>query len=178
MKIIAFAGSNSSYSINKKLATYAASLFENPDTEILDLNDYELPLFSVDREEVLGRPQLAQDFLAKIGSADLLILSLAENNGNYSAAFKNAFDWASRIRNDVFQDKPMLLMATSPGRRGGRSVLDIALANLPHYGGNIKADFALPQFYDHFDLENGVISYEECDSVLKDIVKELKKSFE
>src|SRR6476660_5379203 len=123
MKIIAFAGSNSSHSINKKLVTYAASLFNNQDTEILALPYYLLPLFSVDREEVLGRPQLAQDFLAKIGSADLLLVSLAENNGNYSAAFKNMFDWASRIRNDVFQDQPMLLMATSPGRRGGRRVL-------------------------------------------------------
>jgi chromate reductase len=176
MKIIAFAGSNSSHSINKKLATYTASLFDNDDTEILDLNDYELPLFSVDREQVLGRPQLAQDFLDKIGSADLLILSLAENNGNYSSAFKNAFDWASRIRNDVFQDKPMLLMATSPGRRGGRSVLDIAQNNLPRYGGNIKAEFSLPQFYEHFDLDKGVISSEECDGLLRETVNALKLS--
>jgi chromate reductase, NAD(P)H dehydrogenase (quinone) len=176
MKIIAFAGSNSPHSINKKLVTYAASLFDNPDTEILDLNDYELPLFSVDREEVLGRPQLAQDFLAKIGSADLILLSLAENNGNYSAAFKNAFDWASRVRNDVFQDKPMLLMSTSPGRRGGRSVLDIAQANLPRYGGNIIAEFSLPQFYEHFDLEKGVISNQECVDALQTIVKQVKVS--
>ncbi len=176
MKIIAFAGSNSSHSINKKLATYAASLFNNRNTEILDLNDYELPLFSVDREEALGRPQLARDFLEKIGSADLVILSLAENNGNYSAAFKNAFDWASRIRNDVFQDKPMLLMATSPGRRGGRSVLDIAQANLPRYGGNIKAEFSLPQFYENFDLEKGVILSEEFDMALRQIVLQLQRS--
>lgn len=174
MKIIAFAGSNSSKSINKQLATYAASLFASSNTEVIDLNDYELPLFSIDREAVLGRPQLAQDFLKKIGSADLLVVSLAENNGNYSAAFKNIFDWASRIRNDVFQDKPMLLMATSPGRRGGRSVLDIAQNNLPRYGGNIKAEFSLPQFYENFNSEKGLISSEECDGELKKIVRTLK----
>jgi NAD(P)H-dependent FMN reductase len=176
MKIIAFAGSNSSHSINKKLVTYTASLFEGDDAEILDLNDYELPLFSVDREAVLGRPQLAQDFLDKIGSADLLILSLAENNGNYSTAFKNIFDWASRIRNDVFQDKPMLLMATSPGRRGGRSVLDIAQNNLPRYGGNIKAEFSLPQFYEHFDLDKGVIASDECNELLRKTIDEVKSA--
>jgi NAD(P)H-dependent FMN reductase len=176
MKIIAFAGSNSSHSINKKLVTYTASLFEGDDAEILDLNDYELPLFSVDREAVLGRPQLAQDFLDKIGSADLLILSLAENNGNYSTAFKNIFDWASRIRNDVFQDKPMLLMATSPGRRGGRSVLDIAQNNLPRYGGNIKAEFSLPQFYEHFDLDKGVIASDECNKLLRKTIDEVKSA--
>lgn len=170
MKIIAFAGSNSSKSINKKLATYATSLFENANVEILDLNDYELPLFSVDREAVLGHPSLAQDFLDKITSADLLVVSLAENNGNYSAAFKNLFDWCSRIRTDVFQDKPMLLMATSPGRRGGRSVLDIAQSNLPRYGGNIKAEFSLPLFNEAFDVAKGVISDANKDAELKSIV--------
>ena len=171
MKIIAFAGSNSSTSINKKLVTYAASLFENADVEILDLNDYELPLFSVDREKVLGQPQLAQDFLAKIGSADLVLLSLAENNGNYSSAFKNNFDWASRIRNDVFQGKSMFLMATSPGGRGGKSVLEIAQNNLPRYGANIKAVFSLPSFYQNFDVENHKIGNEELDNQLKATIR-------
>lgn len=34
MKIIAFGGSNSQQSINKLLATYASSLFENADVEV------------------------------------------------------------------------------------------------------------------------------------------------
>ena len=171
MKIIAFAGSNSSRSINKKLVTYAASLFENADSEILDLNDFELPLFSVDREDVLGQPQLALDFRQKLGSADIILLSLAENNGNYSSAFKNIFDWCSRIENNVFQDKPMLLMATSPGKRGGKSVLEIAQNNLPRYGGNVKAIFSLPSFNDNFDIGSGMISNGELDNQLKEIIR-------
>ncbi|GEP51193.1 FMN reductase [Flavobacterium noncentrifugens] len=172
MKIIAFAGSNSTKSINKKLATYATSLFENAQTEILDINDYEMPLFSVDREAVLGHPQLAQDFLDKLASADYIVVSLAENNGNYSAAFKNLFDWCSRIRNDVFQQKPMLLMATSPGGRGGKRVLEIAEAAFPRYGGDIRATFSLPAFYENFDVENGKISNAEFDQQLRQIVKD------
>jgi len=105
MKIIAFGGSNSKNSINKKLATYASSLFVNASVEILDLNDYALPLFSVDLEKEIGQPQLAKDFLDKIASADFLVVSLAENNGNYSAAFKNLFDWSSRHAKEVFQQK-------------------------------------------------------------------------
>ncbi len=50
----------------KQLVTYAAGLIERSDVEVLDLNDYELPLFSVDREDELGQPELAQDFLEKI----------------------------------------------------------------------------------------------------------------
>ncbi|RYX80586.1 NADPH-dependent FMN reductase, partial [bacterium] len=41
MKIIAFAGSSSKNSINKKLAIYTSSLFKDADVEVLDLNDYE-----------------------------------------------------------------------------------------------------------------------------------------
>jgi len=174
MKIIAFAGSNSTKSINKKLATYATSLFDNAQTEILDINDYEIPLFSVDREAVLGHPQLAQDFLDKLAFADYIVLSLAENNGNYSAAFKNLFDWCSRIRNDVFQQKPMLLMATSPGGRGGKRVLEIAEAAFPRYGGDIRATFSLPTFYENFDVENNKISNAEFDQQLRQTVKDFE----
>jgi len=167
MKIIAFAGSNSSKSINKKLATYASSLFENAAVEILDLNDYEMPLFGVDIEVGIGQHVLAKAFLAKISQADILVVSMAENNGNYSVAFKNVFDWCSRIGAKVFQDKPMLLMATSPGARGGASVLEIAKNAFPRYGAQIKASFSLPSFNDNFDIQKGIINNEILDSELK-----------
>ncbi|HMW47882.1 MAG TPA: NAD(P)H-dependent oxidoreductase, partial [Cellvibrionaceae bacterium] len=79
MKIIAFAASSSRQSINKQLITYAAGLLQGVEVEILDLNDYELPLFSVDREAQLGHPQLAKDFLAKIAASQGLIISFAEH---------------------------------------------------------------------------------------------------
>jgi chromate reductase len=170
MKIIAFGGSPSENSINKKLATYAAHLFENAEVEVLDLNDFEMPLFSVDIEKNIGQHELAKAFLAKMEEADFLVVSLAENNGNYSAAFKNVFDWCSRITVKVFQEKPMLLMATSPGGRGGASVLEIAKNAFPRYGANIKATFSLPDFNDNFDVENGRISNPELDNQLKEIV--------
>jgi NAD(P)H-dependent FMN reductase len=171
MKIIAFAGSNSQNSINKKLATYTASIFGNAEVEVLDLNDFQMPLFSVDIEKHVGQHPLAKAFLDKIASADILVVSLAENNGNYSVAFKNVFDWCSRISAKVFQDKPMLLMVTSPGGRGGASVLEIAKNAFPRYGAIIKATFSLPSFNDNFDIENGKISNEELDGKLKEIVK-------
>jgi NAD(P)H-dependent FMN reductase len=46
MKILAFGASSSKTPLIKKLATYAASLFENGEVEILDLNEYQMPLFS------------------------------------------------------------------------------------------------------------------------------------
>ena len=171
MNIITFGASNSKNSINKKLATYAASLFENANVEVLDLNDYEMPLFGVDVEKTIGQHLLAKQFLEKISNADLLVISLSENNGNYSVAFKNVFDWCSRITGKVFQEKPMLLMATSPGMRGGTNVLEIAKNAFPFYGGNIKATFSLPSFDANFDINMGTISNAELDMQLKEIVK-------
>ncbi|MCV9926951.1 NAD(P)H-dependent oxidoreductase [Flavobacterium sp. LS1R49] len=171
MKIIAFAGSNSQHSINKKLATYAANQFNNAEVEVLDLNDFAMPLFSVDVEKEIGQHPKAKAFLEKISSADILVISLAENNGNYSSAFKNVFDWCSRIQKEIFQHKPMLLMATSPGARGGGFVLEIAKNAFPRYGGEIKASFSLPSFNVNFDVEENKISNTELDKELKDIIK-------
>ncbi|MDR7210940.1 NAD(P)H-dependent oxidoreductase [Flavobacterium piscis] len=171
MKIIAFAGSNSQQSINKRLASYAASLFENAQVEVLDLNDFEMPLFSVDIEKEIGQHEKAKSFLKKIENADILVVSLAENNGNYSVAFKNVFDWCSRITKEVFHQKPMLLMATSPGPRGGALVLEIAKNAFPRFGTEIKATFSLPSFNANFDLEENKISNIVLDKELKDIIK-------
>ena len=166
-KIIAFAASSSSRSINKQLVSYAASLLADVEAEILDLNDYELPLFSVDREDQLGQPDLAQAFLQKIENCDGIIISFAEHNGCYSAAYKNIFDWASRIKPKVYQDKPMLLLATSPGGRGGKSVLELALSQIPRFGGQVKASFSVPLFAENFDADSGTISNAKIDAQLR-----------
>lgn len=160
MKIIAFGGSTSAQSINKKLATYVSSLFSGNDVEILDLNDFEVPLFSVDIEAKQGHPTAAKEFVEKIGSADLLIISLAEHNGSYTAAFKNLFDWCSRIESNTFQNKPMFLMATSPGARGGKGVLEAANTRFPFHAGNIVTTFSLPEFYKNFNEDDGITNPE------------------
>lgn len=157
-KIIAFGASSSKTSINKQLATHTALQFENADVEILDLNDYEMPIFSSDKENDNGIPQLAHDFYNKLGSADLIIISFAEHNGAYSSAFKNIFDWISRINAKTFQHKKTLLMATSPGERGGSSVLEIAKSRFPFQGADVIGTFSLPNFYENFDTVSGIIN--------------------
>ena len=166
-KIIAFGASSSKSSINKQLATYTANQFQNASVEILDLNDYEMPIFSVDKEKENGIHPLAQEFYSKLGSADLILISFAEHNGNYSSAFKNILDWTSRINAKTFQEKPMLLLATSPGARGGSSVLDIATKRFPFQGGIVKGSFSLPSFYENFDAEKGITNEELKNQLLE-----------
>ena len=159
-KIIAFGASSSKTSINKHLAIYAANLFKSATVEVLDLNDYEMPIFSVDKEKESGIPQLAHDFFTKIGSADLIVISFAEHNGSYSAAFKNIFDWSSRINAKTFQEKPTLLLSTSPGPRGGLTVLEIVKNRFPFQGAIVKGSFSLPSFHQNFEAEKGIINNE------------------
>ena len=176
MKIIAFAASSSRQSINKQLVTYAANLVAGAEVEVLDLNDYELPLFSVDKEQQLGQPQLAQDFLAKLTQADAIIISFAEHNSSYSAAYKNLFDWCSRINNKPFMGKPMVLLATSPGARGGASVLETALASAPRFNGIVKASLSIPSFNDNFDSAAGKLTNSVLDAKLLEAVNSLLQS--
>ena len=171
--VIAFAASSSSRSINKRLVTWASGLLEGAEVEILDLNDYELPLFSVDREDRLGQPQAAQAFLRKITDCDGIIVSFAEHNGAYSAAYKNLYDWVSRIQPKVYRDKPMVLLSTSPGGRGARSVMELAQRQIPRFGGEIKASVSVPSFGENFDTEAGEISNPEIAAQIEEAVNKL-----
>ena len=172
-RVVAFAASNSSRSINRQLVTCACGMLEGAQAEILDLNDYELPLFSVDREDALGQPEAARAFLQKLNDADGLVISFAEHNGAYSAAYKNLYDWISRIQPKVYQDKPMVLLSTSPGGRGGKSVLELALSQIPRFGGQVMASVSLPSFPENFDTAAGKISNPEFASQVEGAVSEL-----
>ena len=66
MKIVAFAGSNSTTSINKQLVTYASSLLTDRDVEILDFNDYYIPTYSIDIEKEEGFSEDINAFYAKL----------------------------------------------------------------------------------------------------------------
>jgi len=165
--IIAFGGSNSVNSINKKLAAHAASQVNDAEVTVLDLNDFELPMYGIDLENEHGIPDTAHKFLEHIKTCDGIIVSLAEHNGAYASVFKNLFDWMSRIDGKLWSEKPMLLMATSPGGRGGATVLEIAKGRFQYMGGNIVADFSLPSFNDNFS-KNGIIN--------KDLAKSYEKA--
>lgn len=174
MKIIAFAGSTSKQSINKKLVTWVSTFFYEHDIEILDLNNYDVTVFSVDKQDENGFPPEIIRFSKKLAEADLILLSLAEHNGAYTAAFKNTLDWVSRIPDTtVFHDKPIFLMATSPGKRGGSSVLEIASNRFQFNGGKIIETFSLPSFNDNFEEGKG-ITHDEILYSLSQKIKSVK----
>ena len=173
-KVITIGGSSSRNSINKLLAEYAGSLLENAELIKIDLNDFEMPMFSIDKEKEQGFSKVLMDLNDIFDQADGFIISLAEHNGAYSAAFKNTFDWLSRIEGKVWRDKPMWLLSTSPGARGGQTVLEIALVKFPFMGGNIIGSMSFPSFYDNF--KNGEIVNSELRSTLLKLRDDFEKT--
>ena len=170
MKVLTFAASSSSKSINKTLASYAASLVKGAEVEVLDINDYEMPLFSEDKEAILGQPKEAKAFYEKITEADALIISFAEHNGSYTAAYKNLFDWVSRIERNIFQGKSVVYLATSPGPGGAKNVLASAVDSAPFFGAELKGSLSVPSFNDNFDTEKQCLSNQALDNELRQLV--------
>ncbi len=120
-----------------------------------------MPIYSIDRENEGGIPQLAHDFRDHISNTDGIVISFAEHNGAYSAAYKNIYDWMSRIDGNVWQETPMVLLATSPGGRGGIGVLDLAFNAYSRGNKNIAGKFSLGQFQQNFNESEGIVDSEK-----------------
>ncbi len=172
--IVTIGGSSSKKSINKVLAEYVGGLVKNVGLTKVDLNDFEMPLFSVDVEAEQGFPNGAVALKEVLNNADGFVISLAEHNGAYSTAFKNAFDWLSRIDGKVWQDKPMLLLASSPGARGGQTMLEIALGRFPYMGANIVGNLSFPSFYENF--KEGQVINEDLKLGIEKLVTDFENS--
>lgn len=157
MNIIAFSTSGSSVSINKQLLDYVLTYFAEDQIDIVNINDYEITLYNYDKEVQDGIPPLAVEFQERINKADLIIMGLAEHNGGFPVIFKNLFDWISRIpQNIALANKNIFLLSTSPGPRGGATVMGMASQLFPYYGGKVLATYTLPSFDQNFSSDKGV----------------------
>lgn len=169
MKIKVLGGSTSKKSINKIWASYVAGLFDAGQVEVLDLNDYKMPIYDEDYEQEHGVPLEAIKLLEKLQEGELLVISLSEHNGSYTAAFKNTFDWLSRVESKFFKGIRVFLMATSPGSRGGIGVLEAARARFPIHGADIVGQFSLPFFDENFKFEKGLINQQLKDRLFEEV---------
>lgn len=157
MKVLAFTTSSNAESINGQLVNMAvAELQKRTSVELdtVDMNDYELPLYTQTREGESGIPAKAVEFYNKIGAADALIIGLPEHNGYYPAVYKNLFDWTSRHDMQFYQNKPTLLLATSPGPGGAANVLGAAAGSAPFFAMDVKGSISVPSFFEAVDMEN------------------------
>jgi chromate reductase len=78
----------------------------------------DLPLYNADVQEA-GFPQPVTDMGAAIRKADGLIFCTPEYNYSIPGVLKNAIDWLSRLKDQPFAGKPVLLQSASGGALGG-----------------------------------------------------------
>ncbi|MCX2719734.1 NADPH-dependent FMN reductase [Lentiprolixibacter aurantiacus] len=155
-KIIAFAGSNSSRSINFKLVKHTVGSLEGHDVELLNLAEHPFPMYSEDLERDQGFPEELLNFCKALQESDALVLSVNEHNGNPSAYFKNLLDWCSRINRNFLEGTSVFLMSASPGKRGGIGSHGVIEKMLPRFGAEITATFSLPSFHSNFTANEGI----------------------
>jgi chromate reductase len=126
VKILAFAGSTRRDSFNRKVLSIAVRGAEaaGASVTVVELADYEMPLFNEDLESIAGLPDAAKRlkelFLAHQG----LILACPEYNSSITPLLKNTIDWVSRKLPGegglaAYQGKVAGLVSASPGALGG-----------------------------------------------------------
>ncbi|UJH92210.1 NAD(P)H-dependent oxidoreductase [Antarcticibacterium sp. 1MA-6-2] len=167
-KILAFAGSNSSTSINHTFLTHVVDRIQGHEIKILKLREFDIPIYSIDLEKERGIPTDIRILKNLIDEHDALVISVNEHNGTVSAFFKNIIDWLSRMDRSFLTGKHILLMSTSPGARGAAAALDYTKHMLPRFGGKIIQSFSFPSFKDN--LEDGKIQNEVLDMGIEDVL--------
>ena len=125
-KILAFAGSLRSASLNKRVLKTAIKGAEKAGAEVtyIDLRDHPMPIYNSDDHERDGFDENALKLQGLLTEHDGLLIASPEYNGSLPAALKNAIDWASRQsdkyeRSKVFPGKVAAMMTASPGSLGG-----------------------------------------------------------
>jgi chromate reductase len=183
VKILAFSGSGRKNSVNKKVVAIAAKAAQEAGAEvtIVNLEDFDMPIFNEDLEAEHGMPADAQAFKELMISHDGFLISSPEYNSSYSSLFKNAIDWASRKTGDeapmaAYRGKVAAIMAASPGALGGMRVLVVLRMLMENLGTmvlpNQKAvGGAFKLFDEHGDITDE--KTEKTEKALKNLGKEL-----
>ncbi|WP_316506378.1 NAD(P)H-dependent oxidoreductase [Nitrosopumilus sp.] len=175
-KILAFAGSTRTDSFNKKLVRVAAAGASEAGTDVtvIDLKDFQMPLYDEDLERQEGLPPNTQKLKDLMLAHQGFLISSPEYNSSVSGVLKNTIDWTSRPRNDepplvCFQDKIVGLMSASPGALGGLRGLVHVRAILENMGMIVlPSQVAVSKAHEAFDGQ-GNLNDKKQEQKIKDI---------
>ena len=185
-KVLALAGSLRSGSWNKKLIRIAAEIARQQGAEVtlIDLRDYQLPIFDEDLESASGLPANGRKLKDLFIGHDALLLACPEYNSSITGVLKNTIDWVSRpAQNEkplaAFKGKVCCLLAASPGALGGlrglvtvRSILgNIGCLVMPNQVAVSKAD----QAFDEMDQLKDSKVHAQIEAAVKAMVETAAK---
>lgn len=160
-KMLAFAGSTRTDSFNKRLVKIAATGAKEAgaDVTIIDLRDFQMPLYDEDLERKEGLPSSTRKLKELMLSHHGFLISSPEYNSSISGVLKNTIDWTSRQGDDespmsCFKDKAAGIMSASPGGLGGLRGLVHVRAILENMGVLvIPTQVAISKAHEAFNLD-------------------------
>lgn len=147
-RIALLSGSIREGSFNTKLINAAERVAEKlgAETRIVDLANYNLPLYNQDVEAATGLPEAALQLKEELGSTDAWIISSPEYNGFPTPILINALTWCSRGDDPsgpmyaTFAGKSAVVLSASPGAMGGMRSLNPHRQLLNNLGVNVLAN--------------------------------------
>lgn len=133
IKVLAFSGSTRQDSYNKKLIQEAVKIAEKEGAivTLIDLKDFEMPLYNGDLEDNQGMPKNAKRLKTLLLEHDAIMIATPEYNGSISGVLKNSIDWVSRPeKNGVYQNpfkgkKIAIMNATISNTPRGKSLVHL-----------------------------------------------------
>jgi chromate reductase len=78
-----------------------------------------IPIYNFDIQNSTGFPAEVNTWADAIRSADAVIIVSPEYNWSIPGGLKNAIDWVSRMKDQPFKDKPVVLQSCAGGILGG-----------------------------------------------------------
>jgi NAD(P)H-dependent FMN reductase len=121
-------------------------------TEILDLAEYNFPLFEERLKYQKSPDDKTVEFAEKVRSADGVIIVTPEYNGGYPASLKNVTD----LLTDEWYKKPVAFVNVSAGDFAGTQVItSLQFTYWKMRAWTVPAMFPVPRVGEKFD-ENGV----------------------
>ncbi|WP_353363994.1 NAD(P)H-dependent oxidoreductase [Acidovorax sp. FG27] len=182
-KILVFAGSTRAQSFNRRLAHAAAGIARGlgADATVLELSDYDIPMYNADLE-ARGTPPDVVRLKEALHAHPAWLICSPEYNGSYTALLKNTLDWASSpVAGHAtwgdgtlpFRGKVVGLLSASNGSLGGlRSQGHLAplLMNLECWVA--PRGFALSQAATAFD-EAGALAQAAHQSRVAEVVRQV-----
>lgn len=117
LKVISICGSLRKDSYNRKLANALPALAPAGMT-ITAAPSIEIPHYNFDVQEKDGFPAEANALADAVRAADGVIFVSPEYNWSIPGVLKNAIDWLSRMKDQPFKNKPVLLQSASTALLG------------------------------------------------------------
>jgi chromate reductase len=154
VKVLVFAASLRSGSLNERLAALAAAVVQEHGA-IVDratMADFDCPSYDRDDEQETGIPAGAQRLHDRLVASDAFILASPEYNASMPGYLKNAIDWVSRFSPQPFNGRQGMLLSASPSMAGGNRGLWSLRVPFEHLGARMYPDmFSLAQAHQAFD---------------------------